>query len=234
MQLFFNPTLNEQHSDIVFDREESRHIVKVLRKSMGDKIFVTNGVGLLFETEIAVSSDTRCTVRVVGITKAEPRPYRLHLAVAPTKMNDRFEWFLEKATEIGIDDITPLLCDRSERRTINETRFTKIIHSAMKQSGTLFEPKLHPLTSFAAFVKSAAAAQKFVAHCSDTYRDLLRDKIVPKSDSLMLIGPEGDFSPHEISMALENDYLPVSLGHSRLRTETAAVVAAHSAAYINA
>ncbi len=234
MQLFYNPALDDQSQDIVFDKDESRHIIKVLRKNTGDKIFVTNGLGILFETEIAIASDAKCVVRVINIEKAAPRPYRLHIAVAPTKMNDRFEWFLEKATEIGIDQITPLLCDRSERRTINESRFEKIIHSAMKQSQTLFAPRLNPLTPFATFVSSARATQKFVAHCSDSHRDLLKSKMVPASDYLMLIGPEGDFSDKEISMALENDYLPVSLGDTRLRTETAAVVGAHSAAFINA
>lgn len=233
MQLFYNPALDSRSQDIVFDKDESRHIVKVLRKTTGDKIFVTNGLGSLFETEITSPSDAKCVVRVVKFTQASPRPYRLHVAVAPTKMNDRFEWFLEKATEIGIDEITPLLCDRSERRAINDSRFEKIIHSAMKQSQTLFAPRLNPLTPFANFITSAQAAQKFIAHCSDSHRDLLKSRIVPASDYLMLIGPEGDFSGKEISLALENHYLPVSLGATRLRTETAAVVAAHSAAFIN-
>jgi 16S rRNA (uracil1498-N3)-methyltransferase len=127
MQLFYNPNINEQVSSFIFDKEESKHIIKVLRKKEGDILHVTNGLGYLFYTEIALASDSKCTVNILSFEKQEPSKYHLHLAVAPTKMNERYEWFLEKATEIGIQEITPIICDHSERKVIKTERFQKII-----------------------------------------------------------------------------------------------------------
>src|SRR6187431_561828 len=123
MQLFYNPTINETTETFSFDKEESKHIIKVLRKKDSDILYVTNGFGLLFETEITLASDNKCTVKILSIEKTEAPKYRLHLAVAPTKMNDRYEWFLEKATEIGINEITPVICDHSERKFVKSERF---------------------------------------------------------------------------------------------------------------
>ena len=153
MQLFFNPNIDEKTESFSFDKEESRHIIKVLRKKDSDILLVTNGSGLLFETQITLASDNKCTVQVLSVKNAEKPKYRLHLAVAPTKMNDRFEWFLEKATEIGIQEITPIVCDRSERKVINRDRFEKIILSAMKQCNETFLPKLNDAISFKEFIK---------------------------------------------------------------------------------
>ena len=133
MQLFYNPNINETTETFSFDKEESKHIIKVLRKKDADILYVTNGLGVLFKTEITLASDNKCTVQILSFEKCESPKYKLHLAVAPTKMNDRYEWFLEKATEIGINEITPVFCDRSERKAINPERFEKIILSAMKQ-----------------------------------------------------------------------------------------------------
>ncbi len=153
MQLFYNATINEATETFSFDREESKHIIKVLRKKDGDILFVTNGLGFLFKTEIVLASDSKCTVQMVSFEKAAAAPFQLHLVVAPTKMNDRYEWFLEKATEIGIQEITPIICDRSGRKVINIERFEKIILSAMKQSNELYLPKLNPAISFKEFMK---------------------------------------------------------------------------------
>ncbi|HEU0136954.1 MAG TPA: 16S rRNA (uracil(1498)-N(3))-methyltransferase [Flavobacterium sp.] len=233
MQLFYNPTIEPGSETFFFDKEESKHIVKVMRKQNGDKLFVTNGSGYLFETEIELASENKCIVTIVSATKAETPEYHLHLAVAPTKLNDRFEWFLEKATEIGITEITPLLCDRSERKHINSDRLDKILQSAMKQSLHYYLPKLNPPTTFQDFVKKESAGLKLIAHCEETDKKSLKDVLKPSTNVTMLIGPEGDFSEKEIKSALENNYIPVSLGKTRLRTETAAIVACHSVVFVN-
>ncbi|KAF2333511.1 16S rRNA (uracil(1498)-N(3))-methyltransferase [Flavobacterium ginsenosidimutans] len=233
MQLFFNPNIDETTESFSFDKEESRHIIKVLRKKDSDILQVTNGFGLLFETQITLASDNKCTVEVLSITNAEKPKFRLHLAVAPTKMNDRFEWFLEKATEIGIQEITPIFCDRSERKVINRDRFEKIILSAMKQCNETFLPKLNDAISLKEFIKQKQNGLQLIAHCEETDKKSLKEVLKPNEDVTILIGPEGDFSEKEIALALENNYKPVTLGNTRLRTETAAVVACHSVVFFN-
>ncbi|WP_281228900.1 16S rRNA (uracil(1498)-N(3))-methyltransferase [Flavobacterium aquiphilum] len=233
MQLFYNPSIDKTTESFSFDKEESKHIVKVLRKKDSDILFVTNGSGLLFKTEITLASDSKCSVRILEIEKAEAPKQKLHLAVAPTKMNDRYEWFLEKATEIGIHEITPIICDRSERKVINTERFEKIILSAMKQCNQVFLPKLNPAISLKEFIKNEKSGQKLIAHCEETNKKSLKSILQPKTDYTILIGPEGDFSSKEIELALENNFIPVSLGETRLRTETAAVVACHSVVFTN-
>ena len=233
MQLFYNATINEATETFSFDREESKHIIKVLRKKDGDILFVTNGLGFLFKTEIVLASDSKCTVQMVSFEKAAAAPFQLHLVVAPTKMNDRYEWFLEKATEIGIQEITPIICDRSERKVINIERFEKIILSAMKQSNELYLPKLNPAISFKEFMKQKNKGLQLIAHCEETDKKTLKSVLQSNTDVTVLIGPEGDFSEKEIALALEQNYIPVSLGNTRLRTETAAVVACHSVVFFN-
>ncbi|WP_310595705.1 16S rRNA (uracil(1498)-N(3))-methyltransferase [Flavobacterium sp.] len=233
MQLFYNSTINETTESFTFDREESKHIIKVLRKKDGDILFVTNGLGYLFKTEITLASDSKCTVQMVSFEKSAPSNFKLHLAVAPTKMNDRYEWFLEKATEIGIQEITPIICDRSERKVINTDRFEKIILSAMKQSNELYLPKLNPAISFKEFIKQQNEGLQLIAHCEETDKKTLKSVVRPNTNITVLIGPEGDFSEKEIALALEQKYIPVSLGNTRLRTETAAVVACHSVVFFN-
>ncbi|MBF4472319.1 16S rRNA (uracil(1498)-N(3))-methyltransferase [Flavobacterium sp. HJJ] len=233
MQLFYNPAINETTEAFSFDKEESRHIIKVLRKKDGDTLHVTNGLGLLFKTEITLASDNKCTVQIVSAEKTEAPKYKLHLAVAPTKMNDRYEWFLEKATEIGIYEITPVICDRSERKVINIERFEKIILSAMKQCNQMYLPKLNPAVTFKEFVKTEKTETVLIAHCEETNKKSLKSVVTAGTDYTILIGPEGDFSSKEIELALENSYIPVSLGETRLRTETAAIVACHSVVFTN-
>jgi 16S rRNA (uracil1498-N3)-methyltransferase len=233
MQLFYNPTIDETTEAFSFDKVESKHIIKVLRKKDADILFVTNGKGYLFETEITLASDSKCTVRIISFEKKPKSKYNLHLAVAPTKMNDRYEWFLEKATEIGIHQITPIICDRSERKVINKDRFDKIILTAMKQSNEVYFPTLNEAISLKDFLKYKQEGLQLIAHCEETDKKTLKSVLKPNNNITILIGPEGDFSEKEIALALDNAYSPVSLGTTRLRTETAAVVACHSVAFVN-
>lgn len=233
MQLFYTPDINSTLNEFSFDKEESKHIVKVLRKKEGDILHVTNGLGFLFTTEIILASDKKCTVKIVETTTQKPTDFYLHLAVAPTKMNERFEWFLEKATEIGIHEITPLICDHSERKTIKTERFDKIIQSAMKQSLQFYLPKLNEPMTFKEFINKNHDGNLYIAHCEETDKKLLKEAVQAREKYTILIGPEGDFSEKEIASALENKYIPVSLGNTRLRTETAAVVACHSVVFAN-
>lgn len=235
MQLFYHPEALQINQELAFDKDESRHIVKVLRKQAGDKLKLTNGKGDFFTSEIIDAHQNKCVIQLLEKATPEPLPYYLHLAVAPTKLNDRYEWFLEKATEIGIHEITPIICDHSERTKIKEERYKKIIMSAMKQSLKAELPKLNPAVSFADFIKSLSTSEsnKLIAHCAQGEKNSLKEALKPKEKILILIGPEGDFSEKEIALAMENGFSSVSLGTSRLRTETAAVVACHGVAFVN-
>lgn len=233
MQLFYNPNISEKTTQFSFEKEESKHIVKVLRKNIGDTLHITNGEGWLFTAEITFPNINKCIANVVSKALQPKRDYNLHLAVAPTKMNDRFEWFLEKATEIGINSITPVICDHSERKIIKPERFDKILQSAMKQSLSCYMPKLNEAISFKDFTNKSFDGNLFIAHCEETDRKSLKQELKPKQNITILIGPEGDFSSKEIEIAIKNKFIPVTLGETRLRTETAAIVACHSVAFIN-
>lgn len=233
MQLFYNPDITEETTQIFFPKEESKHIIKVLRKSEGDILHITNGLGWLFTAKISISDIKNCVAEVIKTEKQPHRTYKVHLAVAPTKMNDRYEWFLEKATEIGIDIITPIICDNSERKVIKPERFEKIIQAAMKQSLSCYLPKLQEAISFKEFIDLPQSGQKFIAHCEETDKKSFKKEIIPNQDITILIGPEGDFNVKEIKQALDSHFIPVTLGDTRLRTETAAIVACHSIAFTN-
>ncbi|MEM0577579.1 16S rRNA (uracil(1498)-N(3))-methyltransferase [Flavobacterium polysaccharolyticum] len=233
MQLFYNSSINESSTSFIFDKEESKHIIKVLRKKDGDILFVTNGLGYLFKTAITLASDSKCNVSILSFEKMASSLHPLHLVVAPTKMNDRYEWFLEKATEIGIQEITPIICDRSERKVINKERFEKIILTAMKQCNASYLPKLNEAISFKDFIKQKFDGILLIAHCEETDKKSLKSVLEKNTKTTILIGPEGDFSEKEIEAALANNFIPVTLGNTRLRTETAAVVACHSVAFFN-
>lgn len=233
MQLFYNPDIDEHTQQLVFSKDESKHIVKVLRKSAGDELLITNGNGWLFKAEIVIADLKNCVANLTSKTHQARKPYKLHLAVAPTKMNDRYEWFLEKATEIGIDTITPIICDHSERKVIKTDRFEKILQSAMKQSLHYYMPKLNDAIAFKDFINQGFDGQKFIAHCEETNRKSLKEELKPKQDVIILIGPEGDFSSPEIEFGLKAGFIPVTLGATRLRTETAAIVACHSVVFSN-
>ena len=233
MQLFFNSELSTDKNQIQFSKDESRHIVKVLRKSVGDTLHITNGRGVLFTSEIITADLKSCIANILSFETQAPKPYQLHLAVAPTKMNDRYEWFLEKATEIGIDSITPIICENSERRVIKAERYEKILLSAMKQSLNCYLPKLNEAISYRDFVSQEHQGRLCIAHCEETNKKSLKDELKANETVTILIGPEGDFSSNEIELATQSGFVPVSLGTTRLRTETAAIVACHSVAFIN-
>ena len=234
MQLFYNQDINIGSKQISFSREESRHIVKVLRKNNGDTLNITDGKGKLFTAEIIQALDKKC---VASIKRWEEKPktwnYHLHIAIAPTKLNDRFEWFLEKATEIGIDEITPVFCDHSERRRLKVERMEKVIVSAMKQSLKFSKPVLNDPVKFKDLIEKQDWDLGLIAHCEDGIKQQLRTQFPFHQKIMILIGPEGDFSPSEIKMALENGLKPITLGESRLRTETAAIVACSSVSLLN-
>ena len=228
MQLFYNSELNEETKSFSFSKDESRHIVKVLRKSAGDSLNITNGVGWIFEAKIIVPNHNKCVVKILKSKYISPIDYSVHLAVSPTKLNDRYEWFLEKATEIGVTKITPVISHNSERKIIKSERFKKIIRSAMKQSLNSHLPSLDSAVSFSEFIKTPQKGKTFIAHCAAGEKHPFKDHIEAGKSVTILIGPEGGFSSEEISTAIKNNYIPVSLGSSRLRTETAAIVACHT------
>ena len=234
MQLFYNPSIDKNTNEITFDKIESRHVVKVLRKKEGDYIYLTNGKGDLFLCKISVANNKKCLINVVDIEhKKQQRKYYLHLAIAPTKNNDRLEWFLEKATEIGIDEITPIICDNSERKFIKPERLKKIIISAMKQSLKFHLPKLNEVVTISEFLKHNQTQGKYIAHCVENEKPLMKDVLLPQESSTILIGPEGDFSFSEIEKSLQKGYTPITLGEARLRTETAALVSVMNVSFIN-
>jgi len=233
MQLFYNPDLDKSISQFTFSQEESRHIVKVLRKKEGDILHITNGKGYIFESEILLADQKKCKAQIISTKKKHAKAHWLHIVVAPTKNNDRLEWFLEKATEIGVNEITPIFCDRSERKVIKKERLEKVIQSAMKQSLRSYLPKLNDAISFKAFIEKEQSGLLFIAHCEEEEKVNLKRRVAPDKNVTVLIGPEGDFSQNEINIAYEKGFLPVSLGEYRLRTETAAIVACTTVNMIN-
>ncbi len=231
MTLFYVPNLATEH---VLPEEESLHAVKVLRLKVGDGLVVVDGVGGYHIAKITLPHPKRCAFELIESQfEFGKRDYKLHIAIAPTKNMDRLEWFVEKATEIGIDEITPIICRFSERKMVKAERLEKIIVSAAKQSVKAYFPKLNPQCTFDELIKNHQATQKFIAHCYDSEKIQLKTEIIPTKDILVLIGPEGDFSKDEVEKAIKSGYLPVSLGESRLRTETAGVVACHTVSLMN-
>ncbi|CAM1372570.1 16S rRNA (uracil(1498)-N(3))-methyltransferase [Tenacibaculum xiamenense] len=235
MQLFYNPEISEEVKELTFNKEESRHIVRVLRKKEGDTLHITNGKGFLFNVEIVFANDKKCTAKILESKEIKNnRDYYLHIVIAPTKNIDRFEWFLEKATEIGIDEITPLLCKNSERKIIKHERLGKIVLSAMKQSLQYKLPKLNELTNFNDFINSDLEGQLFVAHCEDdNNKNGLKQLVKPNSKYTVLIGPEGDFTTEEIQKSKVAGFSPISLGNTRLRTETAGVTTVQNISFLH-
>lgn len=234
MQLFYDPNLLANTKEFRFDKTESKHIVRVLRKKEGDILHITNGNGMLFFGKISSALASQCIVQI-ELVEQKPKPwnYYLHIAIAPTKNIDRLEWFLEKATEIGIDEITPILCTRSERKLLKNDRLEKILEGAMKQSLKLQIPKLNELQTLKSFLKKDYEGQLFIAHCDKTDRKSFKNELLKNQKITILIGPEGDFCSEEIKWAIQQKFIPVTLGESRLRTETAALVATQSVAFFN-
>lgn len=210
--------------------DEASHAVRVLRMKPGDEMVLMDGVGTFFKADVAVASPHHCVYRVVEEMPQLPQWHgRYHIAMAPTKLMDRTEWMLEKVTEIGVDEVSLLNCDNSERRVAKPARLEKILVSAMKQSRKAWKPVLNDMAAFRKFVSEPRGGMKFIAHCYEEIpRTYLYDELCGRDVSeavTVLIGPEGDFTPDEVRMAVDAGYVPVHLGQSRLRTETAAMVA---------
>lgn len=222
MLLFFQPNINQNH---FLDVEDSRHCVKVLRKTLKDIIHVVDGTGGLYECEITKANDKKCEFRIISTQKNfNQRDTYLHIAIAPTKNTDRLEWFIEKSVEIGIDEISLILTKHSERKQQKLERLEKIAVSAMKQSLKAYLPKINEPVPFDKFLKTVKQQQKFLAHLANDSKPLL-SLLKPESSYCILIGPEGDFSNEEIQQAKQENFQWVTLGNARLRTETAGIVA---------
>ncbi len=233
MHIFYTPDLSTDH--FTLNEEESRHCSKVLRLGLGDVVHLIDGRGGLYEAEISAITKKNVELKVIRKqVEFGKRNHHLHIAIAPTKNIDRLEWFLEKATEIGIDEITPLICDRSERKIVKEERLDKVITAAVKQSLTAYHPQLNQATTFSELMNKEFAGERLIAHCMDGSDKKFINEVVSIHQSyLVLIGPEGDFSPAELNTALQNGFKPVTLGTTRLRTETAALAACFEVNFIN-
>lgn len=216
------------------DAEESRHCAKVMRKKTGDKIQVTDGKGNLYHATLTESRPDKCTFKIDSTDKEATRPFHIHIAMAPTKNPDRTEWFVEKAIEIGVDEISFLLCDNSERAALKTDRLEKLAISAMKQSLRFTLAKINHMVLLKDFVNGTQASSRFIAYVDQTNPDHLLRQASPKSSYVVLIGPEGDFSKKELELSVEHGYKKVSLGPNRLRTETAGLAACHILNLINA
>ncbi|MGB2313381.1 MAG: 16S rRNA (uracil(1498)-N(3))-methyltransferase [Flavobacteriaceae bacterium] len=225
MELFYNENLLAHDESMTFGPEESRHLSKVLRKKVGELIRVTNGKGLEWKGQIISTDSRKAAAKKTGVTLHQKKIAPLHMAIAPTKSNDRLEWFLEKATEIGVTEITPLICDHSERKTIKPERMKKILVGALKQSAQYFLPQLNPLISFEALMKLDHPQTRLMAHCQNGKRIPLHQRGDLNDEILIMIGPEGDFSMREIKTAQNHSFTEITLSSQRLRTETAAIVA---------
>ena len=232
MNVFYLPTA--QLGTISFPEEESKHIVKVLRMKEGDRFCVTDGNGSLYDAELVDAHPKRAMAELSNQRNGyDIRDFKLSIAIAPTKLNERTEWFLEKATEIGIDEVKLFASYHSERRVANIERFKKIVISAMKQSVKSKMPVIEDMIPFDKLVKQDFDGRKFIAWIDDDVKEQLCDLYTKGENALILIGPEGDFSKEEVMLAKENGFVPVSLGEARLRTETAAIVACHTIQLIN-
>lgn len=231
-RFFYAP---EAQTSTELPEEEAKHAVRVLRLGVGDEINLMDGQGHYFRAEITVATGHRCLYRIVeSLPQQKDWVGHIHLAMAPTKLNDRVEWFAEKATEIGMDELSFLDCQFSERRVIKCERIDKIIVSAVKQSHKAWKPQLNEMQSFQQFITQEREGDKFICHCYDENdiadggeKPLLWDVVRKGVPTTVLIGPEGDFSVEEVKTALQQGYRSVSLGKSRLRTETAALSAVH-------
>ena len=230
---FFAPDIE---SGLFLPEGESAHCCRVLRMREGDEVYVTDGKGSRFLCEITKADPKNTEVVIKSSETFQPeRPYKLTLAVAPTKNSDRMEWMVEKAVEIGVDRIVLLKCDRSERKVQRSDRLLKVIVSAMKQSLSVYLPELVDLTDFRKFIiEKNDSAQKFFGYCSDLFprKEFVRE-CKAGQDVIVMIGPEGDFSNQEVELAVDNGYVPVTFGNKRLRTETAGVFAVSAVNVIN-
>lgn len=222
-RFFYDPELNGE-----LPKDEAQHVLRVLRLQVGDELQLMDGKGNYNRAVITTATGHRCLYRVTQqIPQERAWSGNIHIAVAPTKLNDRMEWFAEKATEIGVDRISFLNCKFSERRQIKTERIGKIVVSAVKQSHKAWMPQIDEMEDFSSFISQDFPGQKFICHCYEGEKPYLFDVLQPQVDATVMVGPEGDFSIDEVQMAIQKGFVPVSLGTSRLRTETAALTAVH-------
>ncbi|MGY3052752.1 16S rRNA (uracil1498-N3)-methyltransferase [Pedobacter sp. UYEF25] len=233
MHIFYTPDISLPNYTL--NGEESKHCVRVLRLVVGDVVNLVDGRGGFYSAEISSADPKKVGLHIFEAqTEYGKRPFRLHIAVAPTKNIDRLEWFLEKATELGIDEITPIICQRSERKVVKLERLLKVVTSAIKQSLKAYLPKVNETVSFESFINTNTCANKYIAHClSADSKQYLSQTIISGEDCTVLVGPEGDFTADEINLALQKGYKAVTLGNTRLRTETAALAACFEINYLN-
>jgi 16S rRNA (uracil1498-N3)-methyltransferase len=233
MRIFYHSEINVNHKDLIISDSEHHHLNKVLRKKINDKVYLTNGNGYLFEATINNINTKSTHLKILNSKKESSMDYSLNIAIAPTKKIDRFEWFLEKAIEIGVSSITPLICKYNERKSLNYTRLNKIAVSAMKQSLQTYLPKIEPIVNIKEYIESNQCKQKYIAHCKN-FKKLHLSKIIKnRTNSSIIIGPEGGFTDDEINLAVDYNFIPVSLGNNRLRTETAGIVACQTFSDVN-
>lgn len=233
MNIFYTPNITNTNT-FVLDETESKHAIKVLRLNQGDEICLVDGKGSFYIAEINNAHQKKCEVKIIKNEKEENNKPRIHIAIAPTKNNDRLEWFIEKTTEIGISEISPIICDHSERKFLKTERLEKRAISAMKQSLKATLPLVNDSINFKNFVNSIPeTTEKYIAHCYNENQKHLKEIYPGSKDCVVLIGPEGDFSLQEVELALNNGFTPISLGKSRLRTETAGLVACNILNLIN-
>lgn len=233
MQIFYAPDITgDTH---ILDENESKHLIRVLRMVRGAEVRLIDGKGNLYEAIIADPDQKRCTLKITGKTADfEKRNYKLHIAISPLKNPERFEWFIEKSVEIGIDEITPLICRNTEKPGIKPGRISNLIVSAMKQSLKATLPKLNEPCNFNEFIRSGTGGIRLIAHCNESItRKRIADVYIKNQNTVIMIGPEGDFTREEIESAIGLGFIPVHLGNSRLRTETAGIAACHSIYFIN-
>lgn len=231
MNLFYS---NDIENDcILLSEEESKHALKVMRAGHADIIHVTDGKGKIYKTRIEDQKPKRTLLKIIDESSFEQPQYNIHIAIAPTKNHDRLEWFIEKATEIGVTEITPIICQHSERKSVQPERLERIMIAAIKQSGKAWLPILHSIMPFSEFIRTRPAGNKYIAFCSQEKKEYLKNIYSKGTNALVLIGPEGDFSTDEIRTSSEMGFHPVSLGNTRYRTETAAIIACHTLSLIN-
>lgn len=232
MNLFYAPDISG--GEYTLAQEESKHLVRVLRMQAGDEVTLTDGKGYFYFCRIDEAGPKACRVKIIRKTRGNDRHARMiHMAVAPTKNISRYEWFLEKATEIGIGHITPLICEHSERKQVKTERLERVLVAAMKQSLKSTLPRLEQPVKFSDFINRPMEGEKYIAYIDPEVTEELSKVYTKGRPALILIGPEGDFSPEEVALAMQKGFRPVRLGLSRLRTETAAVVACHTVNLVN-
>ena len=228
MTLFFDPLIKESTKEFIFGREESKHLAKVIRKVPGEIIYLTNGKGLEWKGVLSFVSPQKTIASLKTFKKHPPKKYQIHLAIAPTKNNNRMEWLIEKLTELGVSSITPLLCDHSERKILKKERLEKITISGLKQSQQFYLPKVNEMVSFKNFIISSKKQETYIAHCEESPKENLDAISFKGTSQTIMIGPEGDFSHREIKEAVMTGISAVSIGAQRFRTETAGLFACHT------